>query len=206
MCLDSQKALVQCNKPLHFRATISMRCQQNVDLIDVSQALIGWAGLRCQPHCGHDYMCTAPKRSEQVQQGLCRFTRLMQGSGPAHADRPKLQGLYMWGGVGVGKTMLMDLLAHSAPKSFQVSPWSRLPAESLTPWASGLADAKRKRGALVMHDKRCIPLMASICLHHGFTCIRLPLHFRQLLNPVYDGSISLSMSHATGSTCAACVS
>ena len=45
----------------------------------------------------------------------------MQGSGPAAAEKPKLQGLYMWGGVGVGKTMLMDLLAHSAPRSFQVS-------------------------------------------------------------------------------------
>ena len=50
---------------------------------------------------------------------LCRFTRLMQGA-PAPAQQAKLQGLYMWGGVGVGKTMLMDLLAHSAPTSFQV--------------------------------------------------------------------------------------
>lgn len=49
----------------------------------------------------------------------CRFTRLMQGAPPA-AQQAKLQGLYMWGGVGVGKTMLMDLLAHSAPSSFQV--------------------------------------------------------------------------------------
>lgn len=44
----------------------------------------------------------------------------MQGA-PTPAQKAQLQGLYMWGGVGVGKTMLMDLLAHSAPKSFQVS-------------------------------------------------------------------------------------
>ena len=50
---------------------------------------------------------------------LCRFTRLMTGS-PTKAQETKLQGLYMYGGVGVGKTMLMDLLAHSAPSSFQV--------------------------------------------------------------------------------------
>ncbi len=49
----------------------------------------------------------------------CRFTRLMTGS-PTKAQQTKLQGLYMYGGVGVGKTMLMDLLAHSAPSSFQV--------------------------------------------------------------------------------------
>ena len=43
----------------------------------------------------------------------------MTGS-PTKAQETKLQGLYMYGGVGVGKTMLMDLLAHSAPSSFQV--------------------------------------------------------------------------------------
>lgn len=47
------------------------------------------------------------------------FTRLMTGS-PTKAQETKLQGLYMHGGVGVGKTMLMDLLAHSAPSSFQL--------------------------------------------------------------------------------------
>ena len=41
---------------------------------------------------------------------------------PTKAQETKLQGLYMAGGVGVGKTMLMDLLAHSAPSAFQVCP------------------------------------------------------------------------------------
>lgn len=32
----------------------------------------------------------------------------------------RAKGLYMWGGVGVGKTMLMDIFVQSAPKEFQV--------------------------------------------------------------------------------------
>lgn len=40
------------------------------------------------------------------------------GGGAGSAPR----GLYMHGGVGVGKTMLMDLLASSAPSEFKVCP------------------------------------------------------------------------------------
>ena len=32
----------------------------------------------------------------------------------------KIKGLYMYGGVGTGKTMLMDLLVNAAPVYFQV--------------------------------------------------------------------------------------
>lgn len=42
------------------------------------------------------------------------------GSGGGETRR--VQGLYMHGGVGVGKTMLMDLLAATAPLEFKVSP------------------------------------------------------------------------------------
>lgn len=31
-----------------------------------------------------------------------------------------LQGIYMWGGVGVGKTMLMDVFVESAPRHFRM--------------------------------------------------------------------------------------
>jgi cell division protein ZapE len=35
-------------------------------------------------------------------------------------EKPRApRGIYMWGGVGTGKTMLMDLLAESAPPEFQ---------------------------------------------------------------------------------------
>lgn len=40
------------------------------------------------------------------------------------AGREAPRGLYMYGGVGVGKTMLMDLLVAAAPPEFQVCPTS----------------------------------------------------------------------------------
>lgn len=37
------------------------------------------------------------------------------------ASQQPLQGLYMYGGVGVGKTMLMDLLVESSPREFKLT-------------------------------------------------------------------------------------
>lgn len=52
------------------------------------------------------------------------FSGLFGGRGEstaaAAAGAPPVQGLYMYGGVGVGKTMLMDLLAKNAPAYFQL--------------------------------------------------------------------------------------
>ena len=42
-----------------------------------------------------------------------------------------VQGLYMYGGVGVGKTMLMDLLAREAPPHFQVGTGRRICCDAL---------------------------------------------------------------------------
>lgn len=66
------------------------------------------------------------------------FSGLLSGLGgrgestaAATAGTPAVRGLYMYGGVGVGKTMLMDLLAKNAPGYFQVGaglPAVRLPA------------------------------------------------------------------------------
>ncbi|KXZ44587.1 hypothetical protein GPECTOR_65g205 [Gonium pectorale] len=52
--------------------------------------------------------------------------------GVAHAVR----GLYMYGGVGCGKTMLMDLFVHTAPPHFKV--WQRLGRLFGRLWDKGL--------------------------------------------------------------------
>ncbi|KAF8055927.1 Afg1l [Scenedesmus sp. PABB004] len=43
------------------------------------------------------------------------------GPGGGGVRRAPARGLYMYGGVGCGKTMLMDLLVAAAPKEFQVT-------------------------------------------------------------------------------------
>lgn len=49
-----------------------------------------------------------------------RWARFFSSEAGAAKQVTVLQGLYMWGGVGVGKTMLMDLLVKAAPSQFQV--------------------------------------------------------------------------------------
>lgn len=44
----------------------------------------------------------------------------LHGSAGPRGERRHIKGLYMFGGVGCGKTMLMDLLVASSPKEFQV--------------------------------------------------------------------------------------
>eukprot|EP00798_Chlamydomonas_sp_ICE-L_P027119 gene27119-2347_t len=41
-------------------------------------------------------------------------------SGSAHGIHPEIEGLYMYGGVGCGKTMLMDMFVNCAPPEFKV--------------------------------------------------------------------------------------
>ena len=47
------------------------------------------------------------------------ISRVLEGRGRQHAKPAMPPGLYMYGGVGVGKTMLMDLLVKCAPSQFQ---------------------------------------------------------------------------------------
>lgn len=44
----------------------------------------------------------------------CKLSRLLGKGGDTAPQRP-VQGLYMWGGVGRGKTWLMDMFFHSLP-------------------------------------------------------------------------------------------
>lgn len=43
-----------------------------------------------------------------------------ESSGKVTSSRPHIEGLYMYGGVGCGKTMLMDLFVEAAPPDLQV--------------------------------------------------------------------------------------
>ena len=73
----------------------------------------------CKLCCVHR---AAPPKDGSLSRG--EMLRRWQGFlGGAEAERPKApRGLYMYGGVGTGKTMLMDLFAESAPPQFQASP------------------------------------------------------------------------------------
>eukprot|EP00879_Flechtneria_rotunda_P012649 GHRR01013207.1.p1 GENE.GHRR01013207.1~~GHRR01013207.1.p1 ORF type:complete len:536 (+),score=192.87 GHRR01013207.1:1802-3409(+) len=51
---------------------------------------------------------------------LLRSQSGLQGSAGPHGQRFHVRGLYMYGGVGCGKTMLMDMLVEAAPREFQV--------------------------------------------------------------------------------------
>ncbi len=55
-------------------------------------------------------------------QGLSTY---LQSSSGLHGQQraARIKGLYMYGGVGVGKTMLMDLFVEAAPPEFQVRDW-----------------------------------------------------------------------------------
>jgi predicted ATPase len=65
-------------------------------------------------------MLTAACRFDGISNLLKAQSGLHGAAGP-HGQRPAAKGLYMYGGVGCGKTMLMDLLVASAPREFQVA-------------------------------------------------------------------------------------
>ncbi|KAK9829131.1 hypothetical protein WJX72_004055 [[Myrmecia] bisecta] len=64
-----------------------------------------------------DNIDNASKGRTAWWQGLSKF---IGGSPEAAPQAPRLRGLYMYGGVGVGKTMLMDVFAHASPPEFKV--------------------------------------------------------------------------------------
>lgn len=63
-------------------------------------------------HLQHLYeQLVAARKVEQEQSGLSGFFKRMTGAKP----RPLVRGLYFWGGVGRGKTYLMDNFFESLP-------------------------------------------------------------------------------------------
>lgn len=63
--------------------------------------------------------------SDEEERPWWRFKSLLDGirSSPTNEDTvvdPQIKGLYMYGGVGCGKTMLMDLFAACSPTQFMV--------------------------------------------------------------------------------------
>lgn len=62
----------------------------------------------------------APLAAEQAQQHW--WSGLFAGRDTAHdaPENPGVKGLYMYGGVGCGKTMLMDIFISTAPPEFKV--------------------------------------------------------------------------------------
>ena len=68
-------------------------------------------------HAGASTALTVSLHPLTASGGSCRWQELLGGQ----VEKPKVpKGLYIHGGVGTGKTMLMDLLAESAPPEFQV--------------------------------------------------------------------------------------
>lgn len=64
------------------------------------------------------FCVSAPRFSELST--LIKSGAGLHGAALSSGHPKAIQGLYMYGGVGCGKTMLMDLLVASAPREFQV--------------------------------------------------------------------------------------
>ncbi|MGL6020343.1 MAG: cell division protein ZapE [Gibbsiella quercinecans] len=62
----------------------------------------------------HELLQRTPAAPAQAAGLRGALSRWLGKSAPAAATRP-VQGLYMWGGVGRGKTWLMDMFFHSLP-------------------------------------------------------------------------------------------
>ena len=80
------------------------------------------------------------------------------------STEPSIRGVYAWGGVGVGKTMLMDLFVAVAPRQFRVHRTHfhdfMLDVHQLLRDASGEQVRRRARSHCCPHFR--IPLMNCV--------------------------------------------
>lgn len=87
-------------------------------------------------------------------QGISSFIT-DRAKGPDQPQPSPAKGLYMYGGVGTGKTMLMDLLVHSAPPQFKVSPISHAAGANFEPHTMGLHQMLESTQHRLSQQKLC---------------------------------------------------
>ena len=105
---------------------LSSRPVPRVLLQDLYERLQATQGSRpARPRGKRSGLTMVDNLSQGPPFGLGFLSGLLQGNGaggPTHSLGPAVRGLYMYGGVGCGKTMLMDLFVESCPPEFKVSP------------------------------------------------------------------------------------
>lgn len=121
------------NSPLSSRFSADALCylgapqdeRQEATILQLQRVYGDLQAKLCRGHTlvkgrGLTLLDAAPEPGGGWLSGWLRGSSSSAG-GDARSSASPVRGLYMYGGVGVGKTMLMDLLATTAPPFFQVA-------------------------------------------------------------------------------------